>query len=312
MNVTVNKTESYGHEETIASMAMSMMGVVNNSLLIIVILVDPLRIIRRGPWITILSLASADFIASLSKFFTLGLTAEFGIEVSNEIKSACLYVWMLGAAGSFFHLTSLTWQTLATAKYPIRSRQMLSTRKVIILCITLWFVASCIALGEISHEIFDISFEQVMHIYITEYAVLEFAVFLQIIMKCFIIKEVMLSRPNANMNGQQQNSKHLEIAKTIVILNIVLFVTAFPYFVAKQVEFMKRLGKIQSSYARHFAVHYEPVALLNFALNPIVYALRLKNYRNSLKSFFRYFRNSRSNLNFLNYASVSRRNAADV
>ncbi|XP_046862249.1 type-1 angiotensin II receptor A-like [Xenia sp. Carnegie-2017] len=277
-------------------MAVSVIGVLSNSLLIVVIVLDPLLIIRRGPWITIFNLAIADFIASLSKFLILGLGFAFKITVPNEIMFSCFYLWMLGAAGSFFLLTSLTWQTYTTAKHPMHSRQILSTKKITILCVTIWFVAGCLALGEISHEIFDISFDQVMHIYITEYAVLEFAVFLQIIMKCFIIKEVMLSRRNANMNGQQQNSKHIEIAKTIVILNIVLFVTAFPYFVAKQVEFIERLGKIQSSYARHFAEHYEPVALLNFALNPILYALRLTNYRNSLKSLFKCVPISKGNM----------------
>lgn len=126
-----------------------------------------------------------------------------------------------------------------------------------------------------------------MYIYVTIYAVSEVSVLLQVILKCFILKEVLQSRRNTEMNAKQHNTKHFEFAKTIILLNALLLVTAFPLFVTKQVEFVQRLGKIQNELAWRFSYYYMPVAMLNFVLNPIVYALRLSDYRSSLLALFK-------------------------
>ncbi|XP_046859744.1 cannabinoid receptor 1-like isoform X1 [Xenia sp. Carnegie-2017] len=280
------KSFSLPQDILITTMVVSTVGVLTNGLLIVVIVKDPLNKLRRGPWITILSLSIADINASLSQFMIVGLGRLFEVKPSEAVNYSVLFFWMFGAAGSFFHLTSLTWQTYMIAKYPIRSRQMLSTRKIYILCATVWLIAICMAFGELT-SIYIKKNEQLMYTYITVYAVLEIAVLLQIILKCFILKAVLQSRQNTKVNAKQHNTKHFEIVKTIIVLNVLLLVTAFPYFVAKQVEFIQRLGKIQGELAWRFSYYYEPVAMVNFAVNPIVYALRLPDYRNSMKAFFR-------------------------
>ncbi|XP_046859730.1 cannabinoid receptor 1-like isoform X3 [Xenia sp. Carnegie-2017] len=280
------KSFSLPQDILITTMVISTVGVLTNGLLIVVIVKDPLNKLRRGPWITILSLSIADFTASLSQFMMVGLGRLFEVKPSEAVIYPVLFFWMFGAAGSFFHLTSLTWQTYMIAKYPIRSRQMLSTRKIYILCVTVWLIAIGMAFGELI-SIFAEKFDHVMYTYITLHAVLEIAVLLQIILKCFILKVVLQSRQDTKVNAEQHNTKHFEIVKTIIVLNVLLLVTAFPYFVAKQVEFIQRLGKIQSELAGRFSYYYEPVAMVNFAVNPIVYALRLPDYRNSMKALFR-------------------------
>ncbi|XP_046859759.1 cannabinoid receptor 1-like [Xenia sp. Carnegie-2017] len=280
------KSFSLPQEILITTMVISTVGVLTNGLLIVVIVKDPLNKLRRGPWITILSLSIADFTASLSQFMIVGLGRLFEIKPSKAVIYSFLFFWMFGAAGSFFHLTSLTWQTYMIAKYPKYKQQMLSTKKIYILCATVWLISICMAFGELT-SIYTKKNEQLMYTYITVYAVLEIAVLLQIILKCFILKVVLQSRQDTKVNAKQYNTKHFEIVKAIIVLNVLLLVTAFPYFVAKQVEFIQRLGKIQGELARRFSYYYEPVAMVNFAVNPIVYALRLPDYRNSTKALFK-------------------------
>ncbi|XP_046859715.1 cannabinoid receptor 1-like isoform X2 [Xenia sp. Carnegie-2017] len=280
------KSFSLPQEILITTMVISTVGVLTNGLLIVVIVKDPLNELRRGPWITILSLSIADITASLSQFMTVGLGELFEVKPSEAVIYSVLFFWMFGAAGSFFHLTSLTWQTYMIAKYPKYRQQMLSTKKIYILCATVWLIAICMAFAEVT-SLYIKKIDQLMYIYITVYAVLEIAVLLQIILKCFILKVVLQSRQDTKVNAKQYNTKHFEIVKTIIVLNVLLLVTAFPYFVAKQVEFIQRLGKIQGELAWRFSYYYEPVAMVNFAVNPIVYALRLPVYRNSLKALFK-------------------------
>ncbi|XP_046859733.1 cannabinoid receptor 1-like isoform X2 [Xenia sp. Carnegie-2017] len=281
-----NNGTSFRYETLITTMVVSTVGVLTNGLLIVVIVKDPLNKLRRGPWITILSLSIADFTASLSQFMIVGLGRLFEVKPSEAVIYSVLFFWMFGTAGSFFHLTSLTWQTYMIVKYPKYRQQMLFTKKIYILCATVWLIAICMALGELT-SIFVEKFDHFMYTYITLYAVLEIAVLIQVIGKCLILIIVWQNRQNTTVNAKQHNRKHLEIVKTIILLNILLLVTAFPFFVAKQVEFIQRLGKIQSELAWRFSYYYKPVAMVNFAVNPFVYALRLPDYRNSLKALFK-------------------------
>ncbi|XP_046859757.1 cannabinoid receptor 1-like isoform X2 [Xenia sp. Carnegie-2017] len=280
------KSFSLGYETLITTMVVSTVGVLTNGLLVVLILVDPLNILKQGRWITILSLCIADFTASLSQFMIVGLGRLFEVKPSEAVIYSVLFFWMFGAAGSFFHLTSLTWQTYMIAKYPKYRQQMLSTKKIYILCATVWLIAICMAFGELT-SIFVEKFDHVMYTYITLYAVLEIAVLIQVIGKCLILIIVWQNRQNTTVNAKQHNRKHLQMVKTIILLNILLLVTAFRFFVAKQVEFIQRLGKIQSELAWRFSYYYKPVAMVNFAVNPILYALRLPDYRNSLKALFK-------------------------
>lgn len=268
-------------------MVVSAIGIFTNGVLIFVILVDPLHILKRGPWITILNLSIADFTASLSEFMIVGLSKPFQmIQVSHQLFRCVQFILTLGTTGSFFNLASLTIQIYVITKYPIRSRHMLSRKKIYVICATIWFVAFGLALWEMAFIVFNLDFSQIMILYITLFSVLLILIALQLMLKSVIAKEVIHSQQNMHMNGRQHNkNKHLQIAKIIFLLNMFLYVTAFPYVLAHSLEHMFKLRKAGSKSLVLFRYYYVPLAMLNFAVNPIVYALRLVNYHNSLKSF---------------------------
>ena len=277
-----------GRATRIASMTIDFIGVFCNTLLIIVILVDPLNLLRRGAWFTILNLSIADLLAAASNFIEVSLPSEFHTQSITTLRTARFF-WMFGAGGSFMLLTFLTIQIYLIAKYPIRSKLMISSKKIGLSCTLIWILAILLGLSNIAYIRHDLSLDQLMKIYIAQISVLELSVLVQVILKVLIIREIMKSRRETEVlaSAEQSNTKHKEIAKTIVILNVILIVTAFPYFVAKQIEYLYKLEVIQGDVlVRLFSNYYEPIAVLNFALNPILYSLRLSDYRRSLIVLF--------------------------
>lgn len=258
-------------------MMIDAIGAFLNTTLIFLIIVDPLKILRKGAWITILNLAVADFISCVANFLDVGLILEFSVTDPLTFKFV-RFLLIFGVSASFILLTLLTMETYIVTKYPIQGRAMITGRRTAMLCIVAWLLAMIGGLSNIAY-VFTDNFRMIMKIYIAQIAVLELAVFIQVILKFFIIHEIMKSRKNAQQQ-QQQSNKHKEVAKTIITLNVILVVTALPYFVSKQLEFFEKLGLLGGDdLIWQFSNYYEPVAAINYMANPILYALRLPNYR---------------------------------
>ena len=259
-------------------MTINSIGVLFNVLLIIAIFVDPLKLLRKGAWITIINLAFADLISCVANFMDVGLAIEFHVTDPVTIRIVRFFL-IFGVGASFILLTLLTVETYVVTKYPIKGRLVLTGTKTVMLCIAAWILAVPLGLSNIAY-LFTDKFSVLMEIYIAQIAFLEVAVFVQVILKMLIIREIMKSRRSTL---QQRNNRHKEVAKTIIMLNVILIVTSLPYFVAKQLEFVWKLKLIQGDdLLWRFSNYYEPVAAINYIANPILYALRLPNYKRTL------------------------------
>ena len=263
-------------------MTVTSFGILCNLFLILAITINPLKILHRGAWITILNLAIADFIASGGYFVQLYLqqTDEQDIQLLIAKEVSFIYIFAVGA--SFMLLTLLTVQIYMIIKYPMKSRLMLTGKRVVMSCAMVWLLAIGLGLCDISHIWTKYHF----YFYVGYTAVIEVAVAIQVVLKILIVVEIMKNQQSI-LNAQ--NAKQREVAKTVIILNVTLIVTALPYFVAKQIEFISRSKPNKSSTLHeYFAYYYEPIALLNFALNPVFYSLRLRDYRRSLVALLKF------------------------
>ena len=124
LTLKVTIESSFLQAQSITTITVSSIGVLTNGLYIIVIVVDPLHLLKRGPWITILSLSIADLTASLTCLMLEGLFELFKIKVSFEFQTFVNFFCCCGVIGSTFHLASLTIQTYIITKYPICSRHV--------------------------------------------------------------------------------------------------------------------------------------------------------------------------------------------
>ena len=254
-----------------------------NIVVIVAIVIDPLKVLRKGPWITILSLATADLISCISAFCIWGW--KYFTHGQDELYFTIAdFLWMFGASGSFLMLTFLTVQIFIITKFPIKSRCWLTTTKIILLGMGLWVLSVLLGLSNIAWLHYH--WKKAFKIYIAQIAILEVATATQVILNIRIAIEIIRS---GRVTGNAHVTKHKNIAKTVMILTVILFFTAFPYFVFKQLEHLARLQHFGKSNTGKvlFAISYcyTPIALLNFVANPILYSLRLPDYRNSLLAF---------------------------
>ncbi|CAB3997778.1 dopamine D2-like receptor isoform X1 [Paramuricea clavata] len=125
-----------------------------------------------------------------------------------------------------------------------------------------------------------------LKIWTASFGVLLIALVVQIVLNIQVAVEIIRS---GRSTGNPQNAKHKNIAKTVIILTLILFLTVFPYFLLKLLEFLVRQGYFSSDKTAvvmyYLSYCHAPIAMLNFAANPILYALRLPDYRKTLLAF---------------------------
>ena len=265
----------------IVVMSVATLGALLNFLVIVAMACDPLKILRKGPWVTILNLAVADVISSVSFVCVWGAHMFFPNQVSNVFYGVTFFSWMFGVSASFLFLTFLTVQIFLITKFPLRKRYCFTTLEIVLLCFGVWLFAIPMGLCRIAYLVFSLNTN--LKIWAAQIGVLQLAVLIQIFLNIQVIAEIIRS---GRASGNTENTKHRNIAKTVVILTLILFITAFPYFILKQIEYFVRLGYLGkgTTATTLFAINYcfTPIAALNFTANPILYSLRLPQYRKTL------------------------------
>ena len=267
-------------------MAVAVLGTVLNLAVIVSIVIDPLKVLRKGPWITILSLAFADLITCISGFSAWGwkhLVSE-NIDLDQYFTFVDFF-YAFGTSASFLTLTFLTMQIFFITKYPMKSRYWLTTTKVILLGIGVCLFAVLLGLSNIAWLRYH--WRKCLKIYIARIAILQVATVVQVILNIRVATMIIRS---GRTTGNTQITKHKNIAKTVMILTLILFFTAFPFVLFKQLEFLARLEYIggrgeTAKLLSNISVVYTPIAFLNFTSNPILYSLRLTDYRNTFLVF---------------------------
>ena len=279
----------------IVTMSVSAMSGLLNFLVIVAIVIDPLKILRKGPWVTILNLATADLISSIFILCVWGEPFFTAIEKTYLYFAIVDFGWNFGASGSFLWLTMFAVQVFVITKFPLKGRYWFTTKKMVLVGIVIWICAFLLGLTKIVW----LHFPPVMCLkfYIGQIAVLQIAVFIQIILNIQVA--ITILRAGGSV-GNVENNKHNNIAKTVIILTLILFLTAFPYFLLKQMDYLARLvtfGQSETALILNdIAYCYTPIVTLNFLANPILYSLRLPDYRKTLLVFVGKGKNTRSYL----------------
>ncbi len=273
----------------IVRMSVAAVGALLNSVVIVALAIDPLKILRKGPWVNILNLAIADLISCISAFWLWGGMIFFKVNASQLYCGITNFGTDFGISASFLFLTFLTVQIFLITKFPIKTRYWFTTLKIVSVDIVIWVFAFLLVLtrGSCLVSFFSLPYSTNVKILAAHFGVMLITLVVQFILNILVIVEIIRS---GRSSGNAENTKHGKIAKTVVILSLILFTTAFPYFVLRQIEiivyildyFVKsKTGDVIS----YLSYCYAPIAMVNFAANPIIYALRLPDYRQTLLVF---------------------------
>ena len=161
---------------------------------------------------------------------------------------------------------------------------------VVLCCVGIWLLAGLLALNKIL-ILLDLHFDKSMKWWAIQNAVYGIIVIIQIALKILTCWEIFKTRCNSR---PLQSSKHRQITTTVMIMVAVQMFTGFPYVVILQLGH----GVIAVNYhlLMDIKTYYSPLVFLNFCVNPIIYFLRLPDYRSLLHSLsgFRKRKNQKS------------------
>ncbi len=270
----------------IVAISVATVGALLNSVVIVAMAIDPLKILRKGPWVNILNLAIADLISCITAFCMWA--RKFYIqEIDRKLYDAIsAFGCGFGFSASFLFLTFLTVQIFLITKFPIKTRYWFTTLKIVSVGIVIWLFAFALGLTHITRQFSHFSGIVNFRFLVAGLGVKLIALVVLFILNILVIVEIIRS---GRSTGNAENTKHRKIAKTVVILTLILFTTAFPFFVLRQMTLLSILGYFDqgknSGIIYYLFYYYGPIAMVNFAANPILYALRLPNYRQTLLVF---------------------------
>lgn len=267
----------------IAALVECIVGIISNSLLLIVIFFNPLNNLRKASWMIMTNLALADLLTSMATIpnYYPGEELLNHIKIDKALYMANVFLH-IGYSSSFFFILLFAIERYIAIKHPIQSSYIITKKRnfaVIILC---WAVA--IIFGGLAY--YDGVHQN--KVFIGLYGILELATLVMILFQILIIRNI--KEASENVQGGSNREAHMKnISVTIVMLILILIVTAFPFFIAKQVEFVQRQYPhlITAEMANLFPYYYLPVASLNFILNPFIYAWRFPDYRWAFGALFK-------------------------
>ena len=269
-------------------MTVSMIGALFNTAVIVAIIIDPLKILRKGPWITIFNLAIADIIACISNFCLWG-RGFFHQDYDSVYMHTSYFGWGFGVSASFLFLTFLSVRIFVITRFPLKSRFIITNVKTALVSIVIWLISFVLGLSQIAYLGYT-DLHTILKIYTAHIGVLELAVLILLILNLQVAIHF-LRRRHRSESYSSQNIKEKHFAKIVLLLTLILFLTAFPYFVLKQMEYFTRMGYFGEGETARWFAHvcyiYLPITMLNFSANPILYSLRLPEYKETLSSVFR-------------------------
>ena len=166
-------------------------------------------------------------------------------------------------------------QVYTVTKFPFKAPHFWTRQKVILCCVGIWLLAGLLGLDSI-YKYLRPDFDKHTKWWTVQVVVWSMNVIIQIVLKILTCWEIFKTRRNS---GQSQNSRHRQITTTVMIMVAVQMFTVFPYIIILQLQSRIYLPK-------EIITYILPIVGLNFAPNPIIYFLRLPDYRSSLLSLY--------------------------
>ena len=184
-------------------------------------------------------------------------------------------------------------ERLVVVTYPLKAKSLVTRRRIGLFIAANWLVSSVLGgvvggLPEPENSYLRLSLLSVILILVLVLVVIYFMIIWRTKHRPTFSSETMRTR------GLRIIQREQRLTRVLFLLIAVLMVTVVPYFAAIVVStgYLIFSDPIYAPNGVLFIKNYFfPVELLNFFINPIIYAWRLPDYRHSLYFYFRKSRN---------------------
>ena len=262
----------------ILTTVIGILAVVSNGLLLIAMVRYRSTIFTcRGAYL-IANLAIADLLTGLNSSLW-GL--RYAFRLPQALNQMLLLISWINIEASFITILVMSLERYIAIVFPFKAQVWLSKTRTTKCCVAAWFISvMCGACMGLSPLIVGFCLMIVFEITI----VVTTFFYYKIVMKLRERRTILTSMHSNGARATRNNANFLreyKLTTVVVLLVVILIITVLPYIFAFQIFFVQHLSTLNLK-LELFLVYYLPAGLINFVLNPIVYAWRLPNYRLAL------------------------------
>ena len=278
-----NTTANVSYEFTfniIPLMIVVIMGAASNVLLLVAFIKDPLKCFRNSGTYLVMNLSVSDCLACLFLPFYLATMVEL-LKTDPQLIEFLEFWTFWVVASSFLSITSISIDRFLMVTYPIKHRILIKGKFVILWLAFIWIVSCLVSV--FSQVYISLNDRKITHVFSVIVIVLS-AVFYS----STYYKLKKQSRNLSLMNSNESRSQEIRILKeqrflkTIIIIACVSVGCVVPSLVF-YLNYNSLSLPSDNLTSKVIGTATLFILYMNFTVNPLIYILRLPNYR---KTFF--------------------------
>ena len=246
--------------------AISILGVVLNILLLIAFIKDPLKCFRNSGTYLVMNLSVSDCLTCLI----------LGLYSTGKLGFYAIYcVGYLFTAVSVLTITCISIDRLIMVAYPIKHHIFVKGKLMFLWITAIWIISSSIPTVEMLYK------SRQNGVYLIAMSFIAFSALLYSTTYYMLKKQ---SKSLALQNSNESRAQEIRIIKekrflkTIIIIAAIAFICVVPAMIL--LETHEDMGFSYGHFS--FDVFVKTCTFMfytNFAVNPLIYVVRLKNYR---------------------------------
>ena len=279
-NITTTVNNEFTYSRLIPVIIISILGVASNLLLLVAFIKDPLKCFRNSGTYLVMNLAVSDCLMSL-----LGPFVHTMIIPGPRWHKIFAFLMVWFGMSSFLSIISISIDRFLMVAYPIKHRVLIEGKVIVMLLVTIW-IASCVPPVLKLFNTYDPWKNNTINIRIIPVI----SVIISAVMYASTYRKLKKQSRNIalqNSNGSRAQEirilKEKQFLQTIMIIAWIAFVCVVPSMVFFQAYDALGFGREKNLASEILNKIFLLIFCINFAVNPLIYVVRLPNYR---KTFY--------------------------
>ena len=276
-NITTNVSYEFTFN-MIPLTVMSVTGAVLNALLLVVFIKDPLKCFRNSGTYLVMNLTVSDWLTCI--FSPVYFVSHPDFERNGSYSTLEIVIFILGAV-SFISITSISIDRFLLVAYPIKHRVLKKRKYIILWLAAIWIVSCFFPLVGLFYSGIDV--RNIGYIFSVFVIILTAVVYVSTYYKFKKQSRNVALRNSTESRAQKiRILKEKRFLKTIIIIACIAFVSTVPFmlFFLNYSLFSLPKDNLTSEVTGTATLL---TFLINHAVNPLIYILRLPSYR---KTFY--------------------------